>query len=75
MILLTRPSDQILYGDSINYSYRARLERDLKAMAELVQQGHEIKWSANKKWCEVNGKTFNIAKRVWILRKDEFLTK
>lgn len=73
MKVTTRPTDRVLYGDDMNSSYRYNLERKMKRMAELVKEGHEIKWSDNKNWCEINGKSFNVPKRAWILRKHEFL--
>ena len=74
MIIITKPEEAVMYGPLPDFSYRARMDRNLKKMAELVEQGYEIEWGATKNWCTINGRSFNVPKRVWLLRKNEFLT-
>ena len=58
--------------------YKFSTWKELKKMLQLVNKGHEIKWSANERWCTINGTTFNISKSVYEKRviesqlEDEF---
>lgn len=45
--------------------YKYSMWSELRKLSALINSGHEIEWSANKKWCTVNGKTFNISKSVY----------
>ena len=48
--------------------YKYSMWSELKKLSALINSGHELTWSANEKWCTINGQTFNISKSVYIKR-------
>ena len=63
-LIKTDPS--VLYED-LDYAVKCKFSvwKDLKEIKTLSKSGHAIIWSANERWCTVNGKTFNISKAVY----------
>lgn len=53
--------------DSLSYAqrYQSTLTRDIARIQKLKSKGYKIKWSANGKWCEIAGMTFNVNKAVY----------
>lgn len=44
--------------------------RDLQKIKKLEEEGHEVIWNSNGRFCTINGETFNVAKSVYDKRHD-----
>lgn len=51
-------------------SYAVNIYNTFRKVRSLENKGHEVQWSKNKRFCIIDGKTYNIAKSVYEYRKN-----
>ena len=57
-----------LASQQSNGNYVNNMNSVFQEVRGLFAQGYTVVWSANGRWCEINGKTYNIPKSVFEAR-------